>query len=124
MSLAAAARFVFGASVAAAVVWSSHGSPLAQQAPAAVAPTFTRDIAPIISARCAPCHRDGGAASEITGLPMLKDPDWLLSHVRDPQMIAPGLREPPSGAMIIRVWFSDPMMLSKGGESGPPFMTG
>ena len=32
---------------------------------------------------------------------MLKDPDWLLSHVRDPQMIAPGLREPPSGAMSI-----------------------
>ena len=24
----------------------------------------------------------GGAASEIVGLPMLKDPDWLLSHVR------------------------------------------
>jgi mono/diheme cytochrome c family protein len=32
---------------------------------------------------------------------MLKDPDWLLSHVRDPQMIAPGLREPPSGAMSV-----------------------
>ena len=37
-------------------------APLAQQAPAPVAPTFTRDIAPIISARCAPCHREGGAA--------------------------------------------------------------
>ena len=52
-------------------------------------------------ARCTSCHRDGGAASEIVGLAMLKDPDWLLSHVRDPQIIAPGLREPPSGAMSI-----------------------
>jgi mono/diheme cytochrome c family protein len=50
-------------------------------------------------ARCTTCHRAGGAAIEITGLAMLKDPDWLLSHVRDPQIIAPGLREPPSGSM-------------------------
>jgi ubiquinol-cytochrome c reductase cytochrome b subunit len=49
--------------------------------------------------RCTTCHRPGGAASEVTSLAMLKDPDWLLSHVRDPQMIAPGLREPPSGGM-------------------------
>ena len=52
-------------------------------------------------ARCTGCHREGGAASEIVGLAMLKDPDWLLSHVRDPQIIAPGLREPPSGGMSI-----------------------
>ena len=26
------------------------------------APTFARDVAPILFARCAPCHRDGGAA--------------------------------------------------------------
>ena len=52
-------------------------------------------------ARCTSCHRDGGAASEIVGLAMLKDPDWLLSHVRDPQIIAPGLREPPAGAMSV-----------------------
>jgi ubiquinol-cytochrome c reductase cytochrome b subunit len=50
-------------------------------------------------ARCTTCHRAGGASIEITGLAMLKDPDWLLSHVRDPQIIAPGLREPPSGTM-------------------------
>lgn len=59
---AAAARFAFGASLAAVVAWSSSGEPLAQQAAAPVAPTFTRDIAPIITARCASCHREGGAA--------------------------------------------------------------
>jgi ubiquinol-cytochrome c reductase cytochrome b subunit len=53
----------------------------------------------VTDARCTTCHRPGGAASEITSLAMLKDPDWLLSHVRDPQIIAPGLREPPSGGM-------------------------
>jgi len=52
-------------------------------------------------ARCTTCHRAGGAASAITTLAMLKDPDWLLSHVRDPQIIAPGLREPPAGAMSV-----------------------
>jgi ubiquinol-cytochrome c reductase cytochrome b subunit len=51
--------------------------------------------------RCVTCHRDGGAASEVTSMPMLEDPDWLLSHVRDPQIIAPGLREPPPGGMSI-----------------------
>jgi ubiquinol-cytochrome c reductase cytochrome b subunit len=53
----------------------------------------------VTDARCTTCHRPGGAASEIVSLAMLKDPDWLLSHVRDPQIIAPGLREPPSGSM-------------------------
>ncbi len=28
----------------------------------AVAPTFTRDVAPIVMGNCAPCHHDGGAA--------------------------------------------------------------
>jgi ubiquinol-cytochrome c reductase cytochrome b subunit len=51
--------------------------------------------------RCTTCHRAGGASSEITTLAMRKDPDWLLSHVRDPQIIAPGIREAPSGAMSI-----------------------
>ena len=30
---------------------------------------------------------------------MRRDPEWLIAHVRDPQMIAPGLREPPRGGM-------------------------
>lgn len=59
---AAAGRFVFGALVAAVVAWSSDGVPLAQQRVAPFTPTFSRDIAPILSARCASCHREGGAA--------------------------------------------------------------
>jgi mono/diheme cytochrome c family protein len=51
--------------------------------------------------RCTSCHRSGGAATEIVRLPMQQDPDWLLSHVRDPEMLVPGRREPPKGAMSV-----------------------
>ncbi|HLG56957.1 MAG TPA: cytochrome b N-terminal domain-containing protein [Vicinamibacterales bacterium] len=54
---------------------------------------FARD------ARCVTCHVAGGAASPIDTLRLRKDPEWLISHVRDPQVIAPGLREPPPGGM-------------------------
>jgi ubiquinol-cytochrome c reductase cytochrome b subunit len=56
---------------------------------------FVRD------ARCTSCHRSGGASSEITTLPMRRDPEWLLSHVRDPLIIGPGLRDPAPGAMTV-----------------------
>ena len=29
---------------------------------------------------------------------MRRDPEWLLSHARDPEVIAPGIRQPPPGA--------------------------
>jgi ubiquinol-cytochrome c reductase cytochrome b subunit len=48
--------------------------------------------------RCLGCHRAGGAASPIPETRVRRDPEWLLSHVRDPEVIAPGLREPPSGS--------------------------
>ena len=28
-----------------------------------------------------------------------RDPEWLIGHVADPEMIAPGLRKPPAGGM-------------------------
>jgi ubiquinol-cytochrome c reductase cytochrome b subunit len=49
--------------------------------------------------RCLTCHVDGGAAGPIAELRLRRDPEWLVAHVRDPQMIAPGLREPPLGGM-------------------------
>ena len=48
--------------------------------------------------RCVSCHRPGGAASPIAETRARKDPEWLLSHVRDPEVISPGLRQPPPGA--------------------------
>jgi len=55
------ARLVVRASVAALVAWVSYAEPLTQT-PGTAAPTFTRDVGPIIRARCTFCHREGGAA--------------------------------------------------------------
>ena len=54
---------------------------------------FARD------ARCQACHQVGGAADPVDETIARRDPDWLVAHVRDPQMIAPDLRPVPSGAM-------------------------
>src|SRR6187399_281250 len=62
-------RFVRALSVAAAVAVSACGSAPAPQdktATSSAAPagpvTYTRDVAPILFANCAPCHRPGQVA--------------------------------------------------------------
>jgi ubiquinol-cytochrome c reductase cytochrome b subunit len=49
--------------------------------------------------RCIACHKEGGAANPIDETIMRRDPEWIVGHVRDPEMIAPGLRPTPQGAM-------------------------
>jgi ubiquinol-cytochrome c reductase cytochrome b subunit len=49
--------------------------------------------------RCATCHVAGGAANPIVDMRVRHDPEWLFSHVKDPQVIAPGLRPAPTGGM-------------------------
>ena len=49
--------------------------------------------------RCQACHQEGGAANPIDETVARRDPEWIVAHVRDPQMIAPDLRPIPSGAM-------------------------
>ena len=49
--------------------------------------------------RCVTCHRTGGAANPLADTQMRKDPPWVLAHVRDPELINPGSREPLEGAM-------------------------
>ena len=50
---------------------------------------FARDFG------CARCHSDSGRADPLEGLTMTRGNDWIAGHVADPEMIAPGLREPP-----------------------------
>jgi ubiquinol-cytochrome c reductase cytochrome b subunit len=71
----------------------AHANPLVWGPLPIAGHEFARD------ARCVTCHVVGGAASPIETLRLRKDPEWLISHVRDPQVIAPGLREPPPGGM-------------------------
>lgn len=47
-------------------------------------------------AKCARCHAETGTSDPIEGLPATRGPEWLAGHVLDPEMIAPGLREPPA----------------------------
>ena len=46
--------------------------------------------------RCTRCHRPGGAGNPILETKIRHDQEWLLSHVRDPEVIAPGVRQPPT----------------------------
>ena len=45
---------------------------------------------------CAKCHSDTGAADSLELVAMTRGPEWLAGHVIDPEMIAPGLRQPPA----------------------------
>jgi ubiquinol-cytochrome c reductase cytochrome b subunit len=49
--------------------------------------------------RCVSCHRVGGAGNPLDRTIARRDPGWLTGHVRDPQMVAPGLRPVPPGGM-------------------------
>ena len=49
-------------------------------------------------ANCVRCHSETGLSEPLEGLPTARGPEWLSSHILDPEMIAPGLREPPTVA--------------------------
>ncbi len=46
--------------------------------------------------RCARCHKPDGVAAPIEGGRISRPQDWLVGHVADPDMIAPGLRDTPA----------------------------
>ncbi len=48
------------------------------------------------AAKCARCHSESGMADALEEVSMSRGPEWLNGHVTDPEMIAPGLREPPT----------------------------
>jgi quinol-cytochrome oxidoreductase complex cytochrome b subunit len=48
------------------------------------------------SARCERCHSESGMADALEQASMSRGAEWLNGHVSDPEMIAPGLREPPT----------------------------
>jgi ubiquinol-cytochrome c reductase cytochrome b subunit len=44
---------------------------------------------------CLSCHSDEGIADPLERLTTGRGAEWIAGHVSDPEMIAPGLREPP-----------------------------
>jgi ubiquinol-cytochrome c reductase cytochrome b subunit len=45
---------------------------------------------------CTRCHSEMGLADPLEGAPSTRGPEWIATHLADPEMIAPGLREPPA----------------------------
>ena len=48
------------------------------------------------TARCNRCHSDTAISDPLERLPITRGTEWVSGHVTDPEMIAPGLREPPN----------------------------
>jgi ubiquinol-cytochrome c reductase cytochrome b subunit len=46
------------------------------------------------SAGCAKCHADTGMADPLGSIALSRGAEWVSGHITDPEMIAPGLREP------------------------------
>lgn len=46
--------------------------------------------------QCARCHSETGIADPLEGAPATHGPEWVSGHIADPEMIAPGMREPPT----------------------------
>jgi mono/diheme cytochrome c family protein len=49
--------------------------------------------------RCQTCHAEGGAAGEFEEIRIGRDPEWIIAHARDPEIINPGSREAPQDGM-------------------------
>jgi ubiquinol-cytochrome c reductase cytochrome b subunit len=49
--------------------------------------------------RCETCHTAGGTATVLEDIRIRRDPEWIIAHARDPEVIAPGSREAPQGGM-------------------------
>jgi ubiquinol-cytochrome c reductase cytochrome b subunit len=45
---------------------------------------------------CAKCHSPTGMADPLESVALSRGAEWLAGHATDPEMIAPGLREPPT----------------------------
>jgi ubiquinol-cytochrome c reductase cytochrome b subunit len=45
---------------------------------------------------CVKCHADTGLADPLESIVLSRGAEWVSGHVTDPEMIAPGLREPPA----------------------------
>jgi ubiquinol-cytochrome c reductase cytochrome b subunit len=49
----------------------------------------------VAAASCAKCHSDSGVADPLERIALTRGAEWIGAHIADPEIIAPGLREPP-----------------------------
>jgi ubiquinol-cytochrome c reductase cytochrome b subunit len=96
--LVAACVGVVGTGIVVLTILGLRDSPAAADAPpwgplAIAGEQFVQD------SRCQSCHVTGGSAPPISELRLEREPDWLFAHVRDPEMLVPGQRQPPPDSM-------------------------
>ena len=89
---------ILGAGIAALTYLGLKDSP-AHADPSAFNPMALAGQEFVQDRRCASCHRIGGAANPMADTRLRREPEWLITHVQDPEVIAPGLRKPPPGGM-------------------------
>ena len=51
------------------------------------------------SGKCTRCHTADGAGPDLMRGTIARDDQWILGHLADPEMIAPGLRPPPASGL-------------------------
>ena len=49
----------------------------------------------VLRANCTRCHAEGDLADPLEATAITRSAEWIGGHVSDPEMVAPGLREPP-----------------------------
>jgi ubiquinol-cytochrome c reductase cytochrome b subunit len=69
---------------------------------------------------CAACHAPDGMSDPLERAPSTRGPEWLTGHIVDPEMIAPGLREPPTavGEREVAAMVAYVRQLSRGSYPG------
>ena len=116
----AAGFLVLGVGVVALTGLGLRDSPASQKPKwtpiARAGATFVRDT------RCVGCHRAGGGGGPIADLRPVRDSEWVRAHVRDPEVLVPGVRPPLNGAMTAGQAFSvvSYMRRLRAGVGAPP----
>ena len=88
--LSTAAFACLGAGVIALTVLGLADSP--ERDPAHWGPVPIAGARLVGDAACARCHAGGGPSSPLDVIRLTRDDDWLVSHMADPIVIAPGVR--------------------------------
>jgi Flp pilus assembly protein TadD len=95
--------------VAASALAACHNTPGGSGSPAGAAPTYSKDIAPIVAQRCAPCHHAGGSAPfALVDYESIRTRGRLVRSAVQKRFMPPWLPEPGDVALAGDRHLTDP----------------